>query len=230
MAAKNSNKSSKQKFVSFSNLAISLDGKIVDPAHPQVMLGTAYDRKLMQVIRAKADVVIFGASTLKASRQAVRVKVSKNRPQIVNAVISASGKLPADLPFWDDPKVIRFVFTTGAGYAAAVESCKGRAFVVLAGQDVLDPRLVFKRLLDSGLKRILVEGGGETMALFLGASLVQELYVTLTPKILGGRTSPTLVGGDKVLDPQPRLGLLRSKKVGDELYLHYKVKGAQTTV
>jgi riboflavin-specific deaminase-like protein len=211
-----------KSFKSFSNLAISLDGKIADPAHPSKMLGTALDRKTMQVIRARADVVVFGASTLKAAQKPIK--------KIVNAVISASGDLPADLPFWDDPKVIRFVFTTARGYARVVESSRGRAFVVLAGQSEIDPEKVFQRLLDSDLTRILVEGGGETLALFLGASLVQEMHVTLTPRLIGGRSSPTLVGGDGVLSPWGSLQLLKTKRVRDEVYLHYRVKGAKTKV
>lgn len=212
----------KRNFKSFSNLAISLDGKIVDPNTPSKMLGTAYDRKTMQVLRAKADVVIVGATTLKVMRHPVK--------KMVNAVISASGVLPSDLPFWDDPKVIRFVFTTAAGYPKAVESSRGRAFVVLAGEAEVDPVKVFERLLDSGLSQILIEGGGETMALFLKASLIQELFVTLTPRILGGRESPTLVGGDEALNPWKALSLIKSKRVKDELYLQYKVKGAQSKI
>ncbi len=209
-------------FKSFSNLAISLDGKIVDPAHPAVMLGTPLDRKSMQSIRARADVVIIGAATLKASKKPIK--------KLVNAVVSTSGDLPSDLPFWDDPKVIRFVFTTSGGYAKAVESSKGRAFVVLAGDKKIEPDRIVARLLESGLSRILIEGGGETMALFLKASLVQEMFVTLTPRILGGRTTPTLVGGDLVLEPTKSLQLLKSKRIRDEVYLHYKVKGAKTKV
>lgn len=218
------------KFKSFSNLAISLDGKIADPSEPEKMLGTAYDRKMMQVIRAKADVVIFGASTLKASKVPVKIKTSSKRPQIVNAVISASGNLPKGIPFWNDPKVIRFVFTTAKGYAKAVESSGGRAFVVTCGEDCIDPKRVISRLLESGLTKILVEGGGETMELFLKEKLLQELYVTLTPRILGGRTSPTLVGGDKVIKPWPALKLLSSKRAGEEIYLNYQVKGSKTSV
>jgi 5-amino-6-(5-phosphoribosylamino)uracil reductase len=211
-----------KSFKSFSNLAISLDGKIADPAMPEKMLGTALDRRMMKVIRAKADVVIFGATTLRASRCSIK--------NLVNVVVSASGNLEPDLPFWNDPKVIRFVFTTAEGYARAVESSRGRAFVVLAGQAEIDPSLIIKRLLESGLSRILVEGGGETMALFFNHSLIQEMYVTLTPRIIGGRDAPTLVGGGSVLDPWKSLKLLKIKRVGDELYLHYKVKSAQTKI
>lgn len=230
--SKNMQKSSKRKstFVSFSNLAISLDGKIADPTYPNKMLGTSLDRKTMQVIRAKADVVIFGASTLKVMKHAVKIKTSKARAQIVNAVISASGDLPADLPFWDDKAVLRFVFTTARGYQKAVRASQGRAFIVIAGQENLEAKRVVERLLESGLRRILVEGGGETMSLFLSQGLLQELYVTLTPRILGGRASPTLVGGDAPLAPWGSLALLKAKRVRDELYLHYRVKGAETKV
>ena len=53
----------------FSNLATSLDGKIATPSRVLYPLGTAEDRRQMQRLRARSDVVVFGASSLRAYRQ-----------------------------------------------------------------------------------------------------------------------------------------------------------------
>jgi len=213
----------KKVFNTFSNLAISLDGKIADPAHPQKMLGTACDRKVMQDVRKKAQVVLFGASTLKATGKGAHISGQKGA--LVNGVITASGKLPKNIEFWKDPKTIRFVFTTREGYANAVDSSGGRAFVVECGKKFLNADLIIKRLLDSGYKDILIEGGGQTMALFLEASLLQHMFVTITPRLLGGETPPTLVSGDKLL--WKNLELVELKRVKNELFTKYRVKGAK---
>lgn len=211
----------------FSNLAISLDGKIADRISPREPLGTPLDRATMQVIRRRADAVVFGAGTLRAWPAGVRMKPMKGkRPkQLVNVVVTASGDLDPSWPFWQHDDLIRFVFTTNAGFERALKNAGDRAFVVAAGEDRVDSKAILERLKASNLTQILVEGGGELMASFLEDKCLHELYVTLTPWLLGGRENPTLVGG-LGLDPWVKLRLLKMKRVKDEIYFHWKVPGA----
>ena len=212
----------------FSNLAISLDGKIADRCHPSQSLGSKEDKRRMNLIRDMADVVVFGASTLRSHPVTVRYKTRKKalRP-LVNAVISASGNLNSKWKFWDDDEVLRFVFTTEESEQRALENARDRAFVVTAGKSKINASLVLQRLKESALNNVLVEGGGETMSLFLKDKLLQELYVTLTPWILGGRHNPTLVDGEEGLLSWIKLKKMRSEWKKEELFLHYKVPGAR---
>jgi riboflavin biosynthesis pyrimidine reductase len=107
-----------------------------------------------------------------------------------------------------------------------VERSADRALVFAAGQgDKVEMKLVFEKLKALAFKNVLVEGGGEIMAEVLAAGFLQELYVTLTPWILGGRGNPSLVMGDSAL--WSRLELKKQRKIGQEIYLHYRVKGAR---
>jgi riboflavin-specific deaminase-like protein len=210
----------------FSNLAVSIDGRIADARSPHKPLGTTLDRKTMQVIRRKAEAVVFGAETLRASQHVVRIQKKpgeKSPPSLVNAVITASGELDPDWPFWEAEDVLRFVFTGDAGFEKALLAARDRAFVINTGGPRVDPRKVLERLAASGLKNILVEGGGEIIALFLQAGLLDEMYITLTPWALGGRQNPSLIGGEGLTD-WTRLKLLSSKRAKDEIYLHYQVR------
>jgi len=204
----------------FSNLAISLDGKIASRREPARALGTVLDRKTMHILRAQAQAVIVGAGTMKAHPLPLRIKGSKQK--LVNVVVTASGRLPADAPFWEAKDVTRFVFTTERGFEAALRASRDRAFVIPLGGAKVDLAQALGRLQESGITQILVEGGGELMAAFLEAGLLDELYVTLTPWIVGGTANPTLVGGKGL--PQWRgLRLNKSRRVKNELYLHYSV-------
>jgi len=212
----------------FSNLAISLDGRIADASSPAKPLGTPFDRKTMQVIRKMCDVVLVGTGTLRAHPRAMKIagRLPKTRKQPANVIISASADFDVNWPFWKDNEVVRIVFTTERSLAKAVERCADRALVFAAGQgEKVEFPKVFEKLKALAFKNVLVEGGGEVMAEVLGAGLLQELYVTLTPWILGGRGNPSIVMGDKTL--WSRLQLLKQKKIGSEVYLHYRVKGAR---
>ena len=75
------------------------------------------------------------------------------------------------------------------------------------------------------VKRLLCEGGGELNGALFRAGLVNELHLTVCPKILGGRDAPTIAdgtGGLKLSDAT-RLVLKSMKRVGDELFVVYDV-------
>lgn len=205
----------------FSNLAITLDGRIADARHPSKSLGTAKDKALMKKIREEADVLVMGAETLRVLGDAVNVKNKKGR-KLVNAVVSLSGKIDPNLKFWKRPDILRFIFTTTENFSVAVESAQDRAFVVAVGEKKLSARQIVKTFEKSGFRNILVEGGGRLMGLFVQEGLLDEMYLTLTPTLMGGSKNPTLISTFDTLSPWVKLKLLKQKRVGNELFLHYR--------
>jgi riboflavin-specific deaminase-like protein len=205
----------------FANLATSLDGKIGDTRLPGKGLGTARDRREMQRLRKMADAVLVGAKTVALHSEPMSVKGAARQP--ANVVISASGRLDPESAFWQSTRNIRFVFTTEEGMPEALLASRDRAFVVAAGSGQVDLHQVLARLEEAGLRNILVEGGGETISAFLEADLLDEIFVTLTPWLVGGRKNPSLVGGEGLV-PWRGLRLKKARKIGDEMYFHYLVQ------
>jgi 5-amino-6-(5-phosphoribosylamino)uracil reductase len=82
----------------------------------------------------------------------------------------------------------------------------------------------FQQLASFGIKRLAILGGGKLVASVLAAGLVDELWLTVCPLILGGADAPTPVEGEGFLaDLAPKLQLLAVKQVGQEVFLRYKV-------
>jgi 2,5-diamino-6-(ribosylamino)-4(3H)-pyrimidinone 5'-phosphate reductase len=97
------------------------------------------------------------------------------------------------------------------------------ATLVEAGDRVVDvARLLAWLATDRGAKCVLVEGGGVLNAAFFAARAVDEIYVTLVPRILGGKDAPTMVdGAGFAADAVPDLTLTSLEHIGDELFLRY---------
>jgi 2,5-diamino-6-(ribosylamino)-4(3H)-pyrimidinone 5'-phosphate reductase len=83
---------------------------------------------------------------------------------------------------------------------------------------------LLRRLKGRGVHRLLVEGGGELNWAFLEQDLIDELHVTIAPRLLGGRDAPTLLEGQGLdMAGQLRLKLIDVRREQDELYCHWAV-------
>ena len=84
---------------------------------------------------------------------------------------------------------------------------------------------LLKILHKKGIKKILLEGGGTINWSFLKNGLVDEMIVTISPYVLGGRNSISLVEGNgfKNLQASTKLKLKKVEKVEDELIIQYKI-------
>jgi riboflavin biosynthesis pyrimidine reductase len=76
-----------------------------------------------------------------------------------------------------------------------------------------------------GIKRLLCEGGAELNDALFRAGLVNELRLTVCPKIFGGRAAPTIADGLGAgsLARATQLELQSARRQGDELFLVYRV-------
>ncbi len=81
---------------------------------------------------------------------------------------------------------------------------------------------VVRALSKLGVRKLLVEGGGGVRWDFIRPGLLDEINLTLTPRILGGVDAPTLVDGPG-FEPKDvaNFRLRKVKKLGSELYLVY---------
>jgi 2,5-diamino-6-(ribosylamino)-4(3H)-pyrimidinone 5'-phosphate reductase len=111
----------------------------------------------------------------------------------------------------------------GAQVLVISEGKKGQSAAVPHGVNL---KLLFRKLEKMGLKKILVEGGGELNWSLLHLWLVDDLTITIAPKIAGGRLATTLVEGDGFDEIAQSIKLHLKKierKKGGELILHYKL-------
>lgn len=83
-----------------------------------------------------------------------------------------------------------------------------------------------KKLQEQGYKYVLVEGGPTLLGSFLKMGLIDEIFLTIAPKIYGSKmgSTQTLVEGILLPPNQYKLKLISVKKIKDELFLRYSVK------
>jgi riboflavin-specific deaminase-like protein len=209
------------------NMAPSLDGKIA-PARkraPFVMSREEEDGKRMRALRARADAVVIGASNLRADDPDLL-------PSRLRVVVTHAGTQLEPGAKMFDPELggESIVAHAGTMTEAVRASLRGRATLVELGPSEVDvARLLEWLAKERGCRVVLCEGGGVLNARFFAARAVDELYLTVVPRILGGSSAPTIVGGDG-FEPEavPDARLISCDRVGDELFLVYGFDWAAT--
>jgi len=207
----------------YSNLATSIDGKIATADRKYFPMGTAADLKRMLELRAKADVVLFGAGVLRTFKNPCFATPSF-RKQPINAVLSSrlEGINPS-WPFFKSDKINRILFVSDRAPRATLRKFETSSQIILLNSLKPVANQVIKKLSARGVKNLLVEGGGEVMWEFVRKNLIDDYFLTLTPRVLGGSRAPTLVDGAGLsVQKSLNLELTQVKRVGDELYLTYR--------
>lgn len=218
----------------YLNMASSVDGKITSAAREYPRMTSGLDRKEMDRLRAEADAILLGAGTLRADdpplqvrdddMQAYRRSLGRDRP-LTMVVVTAGADLDMSSRFFRTAsRDERIVATTARAPADRVRALEDHAQVWRIGDERVDLPALLLRLRRRGVERLLLEGGGELNWWFVRQDLVDELFVTIAPTLLGGREAPTLLEGEGLgMDDQRRLELRDVRREGDELYLRYAV-------
>jgi riboflavin-specific deaminase-like protein len=217
----------------FSNLATSLDGKIATANRAYYPLGTSEDRRMMSVLRSECDAIIVGAGTLRAFHTPMLVDVAgaaktrrpvRRRKQPINVIVSSNlERISPDWSFFTDKQTRKVIFVQPGTSLARIRKFKPFAEIFVLDKKTSSAVQIVRILEKLGIQRLLVEGGGGLMWDFVKLGLIDEFHVTLTPKILGGVTSPTLVDGEGFKPKQVlNLKLKGCRQFGDELYLIYR--------
>ncbi|MDO8658036.1 MAG: RibD family protein [Candidatus Levybacteria bacterium] len=98
--------------------------------------------------------------------------------------------------------------------------------IIKFGQKEVDLKKLSDYLFENGYKNVLIEGGPSLLGSFLAEGLLDEVFLTISPKIFGNENNQTLTMVESHLFPPNKvkdLELISVKKVENEVYLHYKV-------
>ena len=202
-AGDNADQTAKRPYVLF-NMVSSVDGKATTYKGKLTGLGSIADRDLMKRLRSQVDAVLAGGTTLRQDQFIPTVppelleERQKNflQPQPLGIVISTSGNLPSEHRFWDAGKDLRIVLL---GENASVQSWLSEKAQIIrfpTQNDQIDLKQVLKMLFEQlGIKRLLVEGGPALNYSLISQGLADELFLTLSPHIVGGIDNMTVVTG-----------------------------------
>lgn len=216
-------------------MAMTADGKIATANRAVSSFGSARDRRHLHELRATADAVMCGARTVDLNRVTLgpggktfqRLRLRHGRAEFnLRVIVSGSGSLNPQAHIFTTRFSPILVLTTGRASAAPLRRLRAVATEVkVFGRRELNLRAALAWLRRKwNVRELLCEGGGELNDALFRAGLVDELHLTLCPRVFGGRQAPTIAEGEGFpqLAQAAQLQLVSARRVGDELYLVYR--------
>ncbi|GAA1911351.1 pyrimidine reductase family protein [Streptomyces sodiiphilus] len=194
-----------------ANMVSSLDGAAYHDHRSQPLSGPA-DMRIFGVLRALADVVVVGAETVRqegyrpARRRAelaAERAAAGQTPAPAIAVVSAGLRLDWSLPLFAASPQPTLVVTGAAADPAHLAAARDSgAEVVPAGEGAgADPHRIKAELARRGYTRQLTEGGPRLLGQFVTAGVLDELCLTVSPRLTAG-TAPRVVSGPEMSVPR----------------------------
>jgi riboflavin biosynthesis pyrimidine reductase len=195
------------------NMVSSLDGAISVRGRSGA-LGGPPDRRLFMVLRSLADVIVVGAGTMRAEgygparlddelRTGRQARGQPPEPPI--AVITRSCHFDWQSPFFTEATARPIVFTVDDAVERPGSRGAEVADIVTVGETEVDLRRALTALGERGMRHALVEGGPGLNAELAHAGLLDELCLTLSPRVVAG-DGPRVLAGPELPQPlEPRV-------------------------
>ena len=216
---------------------MTADGKITTANRKVTSFSSPRDREHMYELRVEADAVMAGARTVdlnpitmgSGGEKYRRERVRRGRAEHnLRIVVSGSGTVDPKARLFEKRFSPIIILTTGRASPRRLEALRARVQEVkICGKTEIDFERALRWLRRAwNIRTLLCEGGGELNDALFRAGLVNELHLTICPRIFGGRDAPTLAEGRGRLKlaEASRLKLKSSRRYGDELFLVYTVE------
>lgn len=215
---------------------MTADGKITTANRKVTSFSSARDREHMYELRVNADAVMAGARTVDLNpitmgpggeeyrRERIRRGLTEYNLRIV---VSGSGTVDPAARLFQQKFSPIILLTTERAHPKRLEKLRRRVEEVkICGEAEIDFEEALRWLRRKWqVRTLLCEGGGELNDALFRADLVNELHLTICPRIFGGRDAPTLADGrgQLRLADATALELASVERHEDELFLIYRV-------
>ena len=212
-------------------MAMTADGKIATANRAVHSFGSPRDLRHLYELRATADAILCGARTVEISEATLgnggemfrRRRLKRGLAEFpLRVIASGRASLAPEARIFEAHFSPILVLTTRRASPQKLSRLRQQVDEIkISGETEIDFRAALSWLRDKWhVQRLLCEGGGELNDALIRAGLVDEIHLTLCPKIFGGRTAPTIADGFGFprLFAAAQFKLTSFQRIGDELF------------
>jgi 2,5-diamino-6-(ribosylamino)-4(3H)-pyrimidinone 5'-phosphate reductase len=216
---------------------MTLDGKIATRNHDS-KISSERDLSSLHSLRSEVDAIMIGANTALIDDPLLTNR-SGSEKEPFRIIVDSQARIPLSSKCLNNAKsdtnhtIVACTKKADEAKLKAIES-KGARVLRVDSSEKVDLKELLCQLRKLGIETLLLEGGGELNWSMFACGLVDEVRVTISPKVIGGREATSIVAGDGVatIKESFKLRLLKVDRIKetDEVVLGYEVlqeKGAK---
>lgn len=208
-------------------MAMSLDGKIATVGGESKYITHAQSREWVHRMRSELDAVMIGINTVLNDDPLLTTRL-KDRPgrSPHRVIVDSKLRIPLEARVLDkDPVVKTLIFTLESASAEKRKNLEAKGAMVFPVKENESGRVVLHSVLEQlgrmEISSLLLEGGAEINASAFQESLVDKVVCFIAPQIIGGRTAPTPVGGDGIVNLSKSILLhdIQTRMLGEDIMI-----------
>lgn len=187
-------------------VASTLDGKIADASGNSKWITGEKSRKFVHQMRSEVDAILIGAGTARKDNPLLNVRLPRYKGrQPMAVVVTGKKSLPKNLKLFKVKNRIVLVEQNKKGH--------------------VDLKALLKKLGQTGITHLMVEGGGAIFSSFLKEKLADRLCLFLAAKLLGGQALDWFPKSNiRNLKDALELDTISVKTLGDDVLIEGSLK------
>jgi len=205
--------------------AQTLDGMVADKNNYSEWISSSESRKYVHWLRARYDAVLIGSETARTDNPKLTVRMIEGRNPY-RVVLDSNLKLKSDLNLFkinSDNKTIVITSEWSKSKLKKINLIEKLGVKILFAKSDIQGRMQLKSVLKELSKlqiiSIMVEGGSKIYSSFIKQNLFDDIYLFVSPKILGSGLKTFSEFKSKNLGDAAKLNVRRTQKIGDDLLI-----------
>lgn len=207
--------------------AMTLDGRIATRTGSSQWISNEESRAVVHELRGRMDAILVGAGTAQTDNPTLTARPVG--PRIATRIVlDSQAALPENCNLIQtvDQAPVLLVCSADAD-EQRVQKLESRGVEVLrlpkaASTGRLDIGLLLDELGNRSMTNLLVEGGGQLLGAMSDAGLIDEVHAFIAPKLIGGSTAVSPIGGigSETVAGGSSLSNVETSQIGDDIYIN----------
>lgn len=205
----------------FINAAASIDGKISNPSKDQINFSGEEDWMRVDRLRSESDAIMVGVETVLNDNPTLLPHKYDKKPTRI--IADSKARIPPSSKLFEYKGDVVIAVGNSAPKNRK-NDLKKKAIILETSTEKTNLNEVVEYLEKTDHTKLMVEGGGELNYSFLKENVIDKIIIYIAPKIIGGRSSPTLVDGDEELPKDINIKLESIQRLGEGVLLKWNIK------
>lgn len=202
--------------------ATTLDGRLASASGDSKWISSQTSRTDVHFLRHTHDAILVGVETVLHDNPFLTTRLPHGGKNPIRIILDRQLRTPEAANVIADGAAETIIFTLDSAKMNAKLTAYSNVSIERISETEPFLEVVLKRLAKRGIMTLFVEGGSRIHTSFIDEQLADELYLYVTPKLIGNGASLFMDDSRNFIKDSETLTFLNVEKIGDDIKIHAK--------